>query len=103
MDLLIFFVVGVSLILFILLDCYSSICNFLGIQFKVAFVQTSWQHVWMHFRVREDSSFPSQTRSGKTACTRLNARVTPSRRGPVMAIMCRQSTTVQTLGQCCEF
>jgi ribosome biogenesis protein Tsr3 len=28
-------------------------------QFKVASVQTSWQHVHMYFKVREDSSFPS--------------------------------------------
>jgi len=49
-------------------------------QFKVASVRTSWQHVRTHFRVREDSSFPSQTRSGKTTCTRPDARATQSGR-----------------------
>jgi hypothetical protein len=33
MDLLIFSVAGVGLTLFMLLDCYFSMCNFLGIQF----------------------------------------------------------------------
>jgi len=48
-------------------------------QFKVASVQMSWQHVRTFFRVREDSSFPSQIRSGKTACTRSDVRATPSK------------------------
>jgi hypothetical protein len=39
-------------------------------QFKVAYVRTL-------FRVREDSNFLSQTQSGKTACTRSDARATP--------------------------
>jgi len=49
-------------------------------QVKVATVRTSWQHVWTLFRVREDSNFPSQTQSRKAACTRLDARATPSGR-----------------------
>jgi hypothetical protein len=34
MDLLIFFVSVIGLNLFMLLDCYISMCNFLGIQFS---------------------------------------------------------------------
>jgi hypothetical protein len=47
-------------------------------QFKVASVQTSMQYVQTLFRVREDSNFPLQTRSGKTACTRPDVRATTS-------------------------
>lgn len=47
-------------------------------QFKVAFVRTSWQHIWTLFRVREDFSTPFHTRIGKTASTRPDAKATPS-------------------------
>jgi hypothetical protein len=47
-------------------------------QFKVASVRTLWQHVRMLFIVQEDSSFPSQTQSEKTACTHPDNRATPS-------------------------
>jgi hypothetical protein len=52
------------------------------IQFKVASVWTSWQHVQTLLRVREDSSLPLQTQSRKTSCTCSGDRAIPSRRGP---------------------
>jgi hypothetical protein len=51
-------------------------------QLKVASVRTSWQHIRMHFKVREELGFPSQTRIWEDSCIRLNDRATPSRRGP---------------------
>jgi hypothetical protein len=50
-------------------------------QFQVASVRTSWQHVQTLFRVRKYSSFPLQTRIGKTVCIRPDDRATSSEHG----------------------
>jgi hypothetical protein len=70
--------------------------------FKFAYVRTSWQHVWMLFRVPEEfyfqvhpsgqrgntaqtpisvqqvKGFPSQTQIWEDSCNRLDVRSTPS-------------------------
>jgi hypothetical protein len=51
-------------------------------QFKVASVQTSWQHIRALFRVREELGFPSKTRIWEDSCIRSDDRATPFGRGP---------------------
>jgi hypothetical protein len=57
-------------------------CREASEQLQVPFVRTSWQHVRMLFRVREDSSFPLQTRIGKIGYIYPDDRETSFRRGP---------------------
>jgi hypothetical protein len=72
------------------LDAYK--CQEASEQLQVTSVRTSWQHVRMLFRVREDSNFHLQTRIGKIACicpdTVLDKEFT-----------CIQFATVRTLRQ----
>jgi hypothetical protein len=67
-------------------------CREASKQFQVASVQTSWQHVRMLFRVREDSSFSLQTWIGKTACTHPDKILDKE-------IACKQFASIRTLGQ----
>jgi len=51
-------------------------------QLQVASIRTSWEHIWTLFRLQKDSSFPLQTRIGKTTCIRPDDRATSFGRGP---------------------
>jgi hypothetical protein len=51
-------------------------------QFKVASIQTSWQHIWTLIRVRQEIGFPSQTHLWEDSCIRLDDRATLSGRYP---------------------
>jgi hypothetical protein len=75
-------------------------CQEASEQLQFASVRTSWQDVRTLFRVREDFSFPLQTRIGKTVCICLDDRATPSRHGPYygnyMQTICSHSDSRET-------